>query len=98
LAHLCGFLPSLAVIFVALSPHPKIPFLVDKAGWQEYGVCAVGAGLSVLAHFSLFGFSPSLAVFFAALSLHPKIPFLADKYGDRRGDFGTGKIVVIAAD
>ena len=29
---LCGFLPSLAVIFVALSPHPKIPFLADKVG------------------------------------------------------------------
>ena len=52
----------------------------------------------VLARFGLFGFSPSLVVIFAALSLHPKIPFLADKYRDRSGDFGTGKIVVIAAD
>ena len=52
----------------------------------------------VLACFGLFGFSPSLVVIFAALSLHPKIPFLADKYRDRSGDFGAGKIVVIAAD
>jgi hypothetical protein len=45
-------------------------------------------------------------VIFAALSLHPKIPFLPDKYRDSNnpgfaagsGDFGTGKIVVIAAD
>jgi hypothetical protein len=59
-----------------------------------------------LARFGLFGFSPSLVVIFAALSLHPKIPFLADKYRDSNnpgfaagsGDFGTGKIVVIAAD
>jgi hypothetical protein len=54
-----------------------------------------------LTRFGLFGFSPSLVVIFVALSLHPKIPFLADQYpgiavGSR--DFGTGKIVVIAAD
>jgi hypothetical protein len=58
-----------------------------------------------LARFGLFGFSPSLVVIFAALSLHPKIQFLADKgtvtipgLQIGSGDFGTGKIVVIAAD
>jgi hypothetical protein len=51
-----------------------------------------------MARFSLLGLSPSLVVIFAAQSLHPKIPFLADKYRDRSGDFGAGKIVVIAAD
>ena len=52
----------------------------------------------MLTRFGLLGFSPSLVVIFAALSLHPKIPFLADKYKDRSGDFGAGKIVVMAAD
>jgi hypothetical protein len=46
-----------------------------------------------------------MVVIFAAESLHPKIPFMADTHKDGNspgfaagsGDFGTGKIVVIAA-
>ena len=42
---LFGFSPSLVVIFAALSPHPKIPFLADK---YRDGSGDFGTGIAVV--------------------------------------------------
>jgi hypothetical protein len=40
---LCGRMLSLVSISMALSPHPKIPFLADKAQRLTSGFCRIGA-------------------------------------------------------